>query len=92
MSATQLEELTAAGALEEKILTRQAKVGIVGLGYGGPLAVEFAKAGFDVTGIDLSDSKDASTLAIPTWAMLPTPTRGRWSRPASSGPRVISPR
>jgi UDP-N-acetyl-D-glucosamine dehydrogenase len=58
MSATLLEELTAAGALEEKILTRQAKVGIVGLGYVGlPLAVEFAKAGFDVTGIDLSDSK-----------------------------------
>ena len=58
MSTAQLQELTAAGTLEEKILTRQAKVGIVGLGYVGlPLAVEFAKAGFDVTGIDLSDSK-----------------------------------
>jgi len=44
--------------LEEKIRTRQAKVGIIGLGYVGlPLAVEFAKAGFEVTGIDLSDLK-----------------------------------
>jgi len=51
---------TIAQLLEEKIRTRQAKVGIVGLGYVGlPLAVEFAKAGFSVTGIDLSDSKIA---------------------------------
>jgi UDP-N-acetyl-D-glucosamine dehydrogenase len=47
-------------ALEEKIVSRQARVGIVGLGYVGlPLAVEFAKAGFRVTGIDLSPSKVA---------------------------------
>src|SRR6202165_2516094 len=46
--------------LKEKIRTRQARVGIVGLGYVGlPLGVEFAKAGFAVTGIDLSDSKIA---------------------------------
>ncbi|MGZ4165044.1 MAG: nucleotide sugar dehydrogenase [Tumebacillaceae bacterium] len=46
--------------LKEKIRTRQAKVGIIGLGYVGlPLGVEFAKAGFAVTGIDLSDSKIA---------------------------------
>ena len=58
MSTTQLEHPTTPRLLEEKIRTRQAKVGIVGLGYVGlPLAVEFAKAGFDVTGIDLSDSK-----------------------------------
>src|ERR1051326_2632244 len=44
--------------LEEKILTRRARVGIVGLGYVGlPLAVEFAKAGFIVTGIDVSEAK-----------------------------------
>src|SRR5437762_9620708 len=47
-------------ALEGKIRNHKAKVGIVGLGYVGlPLAVEFAKAGFEVTGIDLSDSKIA---------------------------------
>ena len=44
--------------LEEKIRSRRARVGIVGLGYVGlPLAVEFAKAGFTVTGIDVSESK-----------------------------------
>ena len=49
-----------AQTLAEKIQSRHAKVGIVGLGYVGlPLAVEFAKAGFSVTGIDLSDSKTA---------------------------------
>src|SRR5579864_4119274 len=51
---------TVAQLLEEKIRTRQARVGIIGLGYVGlPLAVEFAKAGFSVTGIDLSESKIA---------------------------------
>jgi len=60
MSTTQLETLGTTRLLEEKIRTRQANVGIAGLGYVGlPLAVEFAKAGFDVTGIDLSDSKVA---------------------------------
>jgi UDP-N-acetyl-D-glucosamine dehydrogenase len=44
--------------LAEKIANRTARVGIVGLGYVGlPLAVEFAKAGFSVTGIDALDSK-----------------------------------
>jgi len=46
--------------LSEKISARTARVGIVGLGYVGlPLAVEFAKAGFTVTGIDLVESKVA---------------------------------
>jgi len=46
--------------LKEKIETKTAKVGIVGLGYVGlPLATEFAKAGFTVTGIDVLDSKVA---------------------------------
>ncbi len=39
--------------LEEKIRKKQAKVGVMGLGYIGlPLAVEFAKRGFSVLGID----------------------------------------
>ena len=46
--------------LADKIQARSARIGIVGLGYVGlPLAVEFAKAGFSVTGIDLQESKVA---------------------------------
>ena len=46
--------------LKEKIDGRKAKIGIIGLGYVGlPLAVEFAKAGFDVTGFDVDASKVA---------------------------------
>jgi len=44
--------------LKNKIETKTARVGIVGLGYVGlPLAVEFAKAGFVVTGIDVQEAK-----------------------------------
>jgi UDP-N-acetyl-D-glucosamine dehydrogenase len=47
-----------AAILAEKIRSRRARVGIVGLGYVGlPLAVEFARAGFSVTGIDVSERK-----------------------------------
>ena len=64
MSSVPTETQSSAKLLEEKIRTRQAKVGIVGLGYVGlPLAVEFAKAGFTVTGIDLSDLKIAQVNA-----------------------------
>jgi UDP-N-acetyl-D-glucosamine dehydrogenase len=42
------------------IRTRQAKVGVIGLGYVGlPLAVEFARQGFDVSGFDVDDWKNA---------------------------------
>jgi UDP-N-acetyl-D-glucosamine dehydrogenase len=44
--------------LEQKIRNRTARVGVVGLGYVGlPLAVEFARAGFPVTGIDVNQGK-----------------------------------
>lgn len=44
--------------LAGKIQSKTARVGIVGLGYVGlPLAVEFADAGFEVTGIDLQSAK-----------------------------------
>lgn len=40
--------------LKEKIIGKKAKVGVMGLGYVGlPLACEFARAGFRVTGIDI---------------------------------------
>src|SRR5581483_11698608 len=58
MPEPQTAEQTVSRILEEKIRSRTARVGIVGLGYVGlPLAVEFAKAGFSVTGIDLSREK-----------------------------------
>lgn len=44
--------------LMEKILSKKAEVGVVGLGYVGlPLAVEKAKAGYKVIGFDLQKSK-----------------------------------
>lgn len=44
--------------LIEKIQTKQAFIGIIGLGYVGlPLAIEFCKAGFQVTGFDIDDTK-----------------------------------
>src|SRR6266508_3006851 len=43
---------------DERIRTREAKVGVVGLGYAGlPLAISFAEAGFEVTGIDLDEER-----------------------------------
>ena len=60
---TKQMQSTAASAvqtLEEKILSRTARVGIIGLGYVGlPLAMEFARAGFSVTGIDIEPTKVA---------------------------------
>jgi len=47
-----------AAELKKRIANRTARVGVLGLGYVGlPLAVEFARAGFDVTGIDVQKSK-----------------------------------
>ena len=47
--------------LHKKIESKSAHVGIVGLGYVGlPLAVEFAAAGFTVTGIDIDAKKIAA--------------------------------
>ncbi len=44
--------------LQGKITSKNARVGIIGLGYVGlPLAVEFAGAGFTVVGIDIDEKK-----------------------------------
>jgi UDP-N-acetyl-D-glucosamine dehydrogenase len=51
------EVLSAAG-FDDRIAARQAKLGIIGLGYAGlPLAMAFAEAGFDVTGVDLNEQR-----------------------------------
>ena len=44
--------------LKDAIRARTARIGVIGLGYVGlPLAVEFAKEGFDVTGFHVDRSK-----------------------------------
>ncbi|NTW35789.1 MAG: nucleotide sugar dehydrogenase [Syntrophobacteraceae bacterium] len=45
-------------SLIEKIKRREARIGIIGLGYVGlPLVIEFCKAGFTVTGFDVDPGK-----------------------------------
>lgn len=56
--------------LLDRIRNKNLRVGVIGLGYVGlPLAVEFAKAGLDVTGFDVDQSKvdsiNAGTTYIP---------------------------
>ena len=49
---------SAGAALSEKIRNRTAAAGVIGLGYVGlPLAMEFAEAGFTVTGFDVNADK-----------------------------------
>jgi len=45
-------------SVKDKIIKRKAKVAVIGLGYVGlPLAVEFARAGFRTTGIDIDKER-----------------------------------
>ena len=87
MTESRLDTLPPATAqiLAGKILTRRARVGVVGLGYVGlPLAVEFARAGFTVTGIDISQEKvrrvnagDSYVGDIPSTTLSPLVESGR---------------
>jgi len=44
--------------LKNKICAKKARIAVIGLGYVGlPLAVEFAKKGFIVTGIDTDEGR-----------------------------------
>jgi UDP-N-acetyl-D-glucosamine dehydrogenase len=71
--------------LLSRLNTREAKVGIIGLGYVGlPLAVEFAEAGFNVIGLDVSREKvnqlnqgESYILDIPTERLKPLVETGR---------------
>ena len=50
--------MTTEKTFDERLRTREARIGIVGLGYAGlPLAMAFAEAGFDVTGVDLDEAR-----------------------------------
>ena len=73
-------------ALRRRIEDRTAKVGIVGLGYVGlPLAIEFLKADFHVTGVDVQESKiqtlnrgESYVQDIPTVTLKPFVDSGRF--------------
>ncbi|MBE0688630.1 MAG: nucleotide sugar dehydrogenase [Anaerolineae bacterium] len=77
--------MTMKQSLLDKLNTRQARIGIVGLGYVGlPLAVEFAEAGFDVIGLDVDAYKVESINRgesyipdIPTGRMKPLVEAGK---------------
>ena len=50
--------------LERRIKTKQARFGVIGLGYVGlPLALTLNEAGFDVTGIDIDTNRVDAILA-----------------------------
>ena len=68
----------------ERIRAKQARVGIIGLGYVGlPLAVEFARQGFDVTGFDVDQSKTAQINAGTSY--IPDVTAGHLAEAVSAG-------
>ncbi len=53
--------MTPLSNLRQRITDRQARIGIIGVGYVGlPLAIVFAEAGFRVTGFDLSAERAAT--------------------------------
>ena len=53
-------ERTIVRALQDTILGRSAKVGVIGLGYVGlPLATAIARAGFSTVGFDIDPAKVA---------------------------------
>ncbi len=74
-----------AETLKTRIERREARAGVVGLGYVGlPLAVELATSGFSVVGIDLDSKKVAAVLAgrsyiadVPTEDLQALVTAGR---------------
>jgi UDP-N-acetyl-D-glucosamine dehydrogenase len=74
-------------ALLEKLQTHRARVSVIGLGYVGlSLAVELAKAGFTVRGIDLDLERvnllnrgESYLVDVPTEALTPLVTDGRLS-------------
>jgi UDP-N-acetyl-D-glucosamine dehydrogenase len=58
VESTDRQTSSAATELRQRIAKKTARVGVLGLGYVGlPLAVEFARAGFEVVGIDVQQSK-----------------------------------
>jgi UDP-N-acetyl-D-mannosaminuronate dehydrogenase len=89
--------------LEQKILDRSARIGIIGLGYVGlPEAVMFAQAGFPVTGFDLDpvrvdkvNAGDSYIPDVPSAVLGPLVSAGRlravlMPSPGSQPPKAMS--
>ncbi|MBL8218287.1 MAG: nucleotide sugar dehydrogenase, partial [Bryobacterales bacterium] len=78
---------THAAQLIAKLNDKTAHVGVIGLGYVGlPLAVEFARAGFQVTGVDVNEHKVEQLNAgvsyvqdVPTSVLAPLVQSGKLS-------------
>jgi UDP-N-acetyl-D-glucosamine dehydrogenase len=83
--AAQPEVSSEYSVLAEKIRTKTARVGIVGLGYVGlPLAVEYAASGYSVSGIDIQETKvvrlntgESYIQDVPTKALAPLVQSGK---------------
>ena len=59
-----VQQQAPAQSLERKLRERTARVGVLGLGYAGlPMAVEIARAGFPVTGLDVDLERVAAVNA-----------------------------
>lgn len=90
-----MEKDASVSVLLEKISSRKAVVGIVGLGYVGlPLGVAFAKAGFPVLGYDMDEVKTSAINSgrqyikhIPAADVKEIKKHGGW---ASTNPKELS--
>jgi UDP-N-acetyl-D-glucosamine dehydrogenase len=59
-----MERTAAAAALADKLDTRTATVGVMGLGYAGlPMAVALGEAGFTVIGLDVDEARASAVAA-----------------------------
>ena len=75
------------GPVEADRIEARRRCGVIGLGYVGlPLAVEFARAGFDVVGfdVDAEQGRRAQRPAAATSRTCRPSTSPKWSRAASS--------
>jgi UDP-N-acetyl-D-mannosaminuronate dehydrogenase len=76
------ELLSTTATFDDRLKTREAKIGIVGLGYAGlPLAMAFAETGFEVTGIDVNESRVAALKEGRSY-LVDVPSRSTRSRSA----------
>src|SRR5579862_2824263 len=92
MSA-QAQALTGmAEALKQKIETRKAQVGVIGLGYVGlPLALLFSEQRFPVTGFDIDQHKVKTWSRVAPIFTASRPPRFRWLASRASRPLLIFP-